>query len=63
MEFIIDEKQIMKIIRNTGISITVEELDLLTHELYKHVDYTRKESFHNGYEQGKFDQKIETMNG
>ena len=52
------ENQILNIIRESKVRIEKEDLDLLVYELYKHIDYTRREAFHNGYKQGKFDQQI-----
>ncbi|MGM9987608.1 MAG: hypothetical protein ACI35O_10315 [Bacillaceae bacterium] len=51
----------MSIIRKTGIKLTKEELDLLTFDIYKHIDYTRSKAYGIGYDQGKFDCKMDAL--
>lgn len=59
MEFIISDRQLDKVIKALNLNVSREDHDYLVCELYKHVDYTRLNSFRNGYEQGRFDERID----
>lgn len=61
MDYIVKEKQLLSIIRKTGVKLTKEELDLLTFEIFKHIDYTRSRAYGLGYDQGKFDIRMDAL--
>jgi hypothetical protein len=63
--FISDDKRLDLLIKTLNKSLNLnlsnEQHNDLVFELYKHIDHTRKFAYHYGYEQGKFDEKIENI--
>lgn len=58
MEFINSEKVLSKLIENLRVDLDKVDHDYLVSELYKHIEYTRRLSYYNAYQQGKFDTEM-----
>ena len=57
MEYITNDKQLDIIIKNLGLHMSKVDHDFLICELHRHIDFTRRHAFVNGYEQGRLDEK------
>jgi hypothetical protein len=53
--YITEIHQLQDIIRKTNITITEQDLNILTQELFEHIEYTRSKSYQKGFKQGDFD--------
>jgi hypothetical protein len=57
--FIGDDRLLNVLIKSLKLNISKEEQNQLVSELYPHIEHTRILSFKNGYDQGRFDEKID----
>ncbi|MED1863393.1 hypothetical protein P4V41_07985 [Fictibacillus nanhaiensis] len=62
MAFIKDEKVLSKLFNSIINEDETKPFDQVVKELYEQIEYTRRMSYKNGYEQGRFDEKAEFMN-
>lgn len=57
--FISDDKRLDALVKSLRLYINKEDHDVLVCELYRHIDYTRMQAYKNGYDQGRFDEKMD----
>jgi hypothetical protein len=61
MEFINSDKVLERLVKKLNLKISLDDHNYLVCELFRHIDYTRRQAYHNGYEQGKFDVKADEL--
>lgn len=47
--------------KSLNLNLSIEQHNEFVFQLYKHIEHTRRISYHNGYEQGKFDEKMTSL--
>jgi hypothetical protein len=60
--FISEELRLDALVKGLHLEISEGDHYRLVSELYRHIEHTRRMSYKDGYEQGKFDEKIESLN-
>jgi hypothetical protein len=63
LQIIDNMKKVRNIIKSTGVPLLGIDEDKLVMEIYKHVEHTRRHSYHDGYHQGKFDREMDLIHG
>jgi hypothetical protein len=61
MQIIDNMKKLRSILRSTNVPLLGIDEDKLVTELYKHIEHTRRHSYHDGYHQGKFDEYADKL--
>lgn len=61
--FIDSPERLDLVLKSLKIDVIEEERERIVAALYPHLEYTRRKSYHEGYKQGRFDEKIENLYG